>query len=214
MATAYERKIVIIDERPLLGDLLKHALHDSLHDITVHVAYDLGKVYADDSQLILFNFMLREKSPAYVDYTLRKIRRCVGRMPLVVLADEANDDFLEIIERHHLRGWIDVSLGFQVLIAAVHMLLLGETFLLRRAPHKHLTTPAADAHGAEPTEPACQTFTERERDILSLLREGKPNKVIAEELHISQSTAKVHLRNMMRKLHVHNRTQVALLSPQ
>ena len=53
-------------------------------------------------------------------------------------------------------------------------------------------------------------LTSRECDVLRILREGRQNKIIAFELGISESTVKVHLRNIMKKLHVSNRTQVAL----
>ena len=55
------------------------------------------------------------------------------------------------------------------------------------------------------------TLTEREIDVLSLLQKGKQNKVIAYALNISESTTKVHIRNIMRKYRLRNRTEVALL---
>jgi DNA-binding NarL/FixJ family response regulator len=53
-------------------------------------------------------------------------------------------------------------------------------------------------------------FTPRERDVLSHLKLGKPNKLIAYELNISHSTIKVHMHNLMRKFNVQNRTQLVV----
>jgi DNA-binding NarL/FixJ family response regulator len=53
-------------------------------------------------------------------------------------------------------------------------------------------------------------FTPRERALLSQLMAGKPNKLIARELEISEAVVKVHIRRIMRKLRVENRTQAAL----
>ncbi|SES66176.1 helix-turn-helix transcriptional regulator [Oceanicella actignis] len=53
----------------------------------------------------------------------------------------------------------------------------------------------------------------REGQILRRLAAGRPNKEIAAELGISQSTVKVHLRGLFRKLGVRNRTQAALKCP-
>jgi two-component system nitrate/nitrite response regulator NarL len=50
----------------------------------------------------------------------------------------------------------------------------------------------------------------REMKILRLLVDGRPNKVIANLLNISESTAKLYVRNIMRKLNTSNRTQTAL----
>ncbi len=50
----------------------------------------------------------------------------------------------------------------------------------------------------------------REIWILRLLADGQSNKLIASTLHIAESTVKLHLRNILRKLHATNRTQAAL----
>jgi len=47
-------------------------------------------------------------------------------------------------------------------------------------------------------------------DVLRLLHEGKQNKNIAYELGMCESTVKVHVRNLMKKLKARNRTQLAL----
>lgn len=55
----------------------------------------------------------------------------------------------------------------------------------------------------------CTGLTNREREILGLITQGKTNKVIASELFISENTAKTHLSNIYNKLEVENRTQAA-----
>lgn len=58
---------------------------------------------------------------------------------------------------------------------------------------------------------ATALLTERENSVLSLITQGCSNKVIARKLHISDSTVRVHVRSVLKKLGVHNRTQAALL---
>ena len=55
-----------------------------------------------------------------------------------------------------------------------------------------------------------QALTERETDVLSLLANGKANKEIALQLHISETTVKTHVSNILTKLGVPSRTQAAL----
>lgn len=55
-----------------------------------------------------------------------------------------------------------------------------------------------------------ETLTERETEILRLVGQGKANKAIAHQLHISEATVKTHVANMMAKLGVTSRTQAAL----
>jgi DNA-binding CsgD family transcriptional regulator len=54
-------------------------------------------------------------------------------------------------------------------------------------------------------------FTGRQRQVIEALRQGKPNKIIAYELNMCESTVKVHVRTIMKKLKARNRTQVAYL---
>lgn len=53
-------------------------------------------------------------------------------------------------------------------------------------------------------------LTEREDSVLNLIAEGAGNKTIARRLNISDSTVRVHVRSIMKKLGVQNRTQAAL----
>lgn len=56
---------------------------------------------------------------------------------------------------------------------------------------------------------AAHKFSRREAEVIEKLMAGKPNKIIAFELGISEATIKVHMRNIMRKLGATNRTQAA-----
>jgi DNA-binding NarL/FixJ family response regulator len=56
------------------------------------------------------------------------------------------------------------------------------------------------------------SFTPRQLEVLERLNEGKQNKAIAYELGMAESTVKVHIRQIMKKLNARNRTQVVLMS--
>ena len=64
-----------------------------------------------------------------------------------------------------------------------------------------------------PTIESCNLSC-KELGILRLLADGRSNKMIAASLNIAESTAKLHLRNILRKLHATNRTQAALWAAQ
>ena len=57
-------------------------------------------------------------------------------------------------------------------------------------------------------------LSDREKKILNLLASGHSNKVIAATLDIAESTAKLHISGILRKLHATNRTQAALRAVQ
>ena len=64
-------------------------------------------------------------------------------------------------------------------------------------------TPAARAGNGEPA------LTDREREVVRLIAEGLTNREIGEAIFVSESTVKFHVRNVMRKLDVHHRAEVA-----
>ena len=59
-------------------------------------------------------------------------------------------------------------------------------------------------------EPDINSLTPRERDILKLIAQGQPNKMIARKLDITESTVKVHVKNLMKKMKVKSRVEAAV----
>jgi DNA-binding NarL/FixJ family response regulator len=59
---------------------------------------------------------------------------------------------------------------------------------------------------------SADVFTPRQMEVLKGLWQGKPNRAIANELHMRESTVKVHVRHIMHKLHAQNRTQIVSLT--
>jgi DNA-binding NarL/FixJ family response regulator len=115
------------------------------------------------------------------------------------------------------------SISVDIAAAAIRLMMVGGAYLppelacveerdaldIAPAPRLSNSSPAAerpDTSGRSPGRP----LTSREREILKGVRAGGQNKNIAYDLGISESTVKVHLRNMMRKLHASNRTQIAV----
>jgi len=62
----------------------------------------------------------------------------------------------------------------------------------------------------EPASDPAADLTSRELEVLQLIGAGAANKAIAQRLDISERTARTHVSNILRKLGLHSRTQVAL----
>ena len=79
------------------------------------------------------------------------------------------------------------------------------------APRTPSTLPPTDARTPLDNESKPRVrLTEREIQVLRSAAEGKPNKIIAEALRLSQHTIKLHMHHVMAKLGVHNRTEAAI----
>ena len=95
------------------------------------------------------------------------------------------------------------------LVSAIRSVRRGESPLdpdiAKRLILRFQRGPAAPAPKAEH-----EALTERERDVLRLLTQGKSNKEIASDLFIGDRTVKSHLSAIFQKLNVEDRTQAAL----
>ena len=116
--------------------------------------------------------------------------------------------------RQGIRGYIPTTLTSRILIEALRLIQAGGTFIPADALSEALSdrrSTAAETNSAAARLGACR-LTPRQSQVLELLRSGKPNKIIAYELAMRESTVKVHVRQIMRKLHATNRTEAAFLA--
>lgn len=129
--------------------------------------------------------------------------------PIIIVAD--NEDPTHVLDALDAgaKGYVPSSVTFEVAIEALNLVLAGGTYVPASAliASRNMAKDATDAPGYSPHP----LFTERQHAVIEKLREGKPNKIIAYELDMRESTVKVHIRNLMRKLKATNRTQVAYL---
>ena len=87
-----------------------------------------------------------------------------------------------------------------ITLAAIRLVKAGGTFV----PVDLLLAPRTDR-----MPPQQNRLTSRQGAVLNHLQQGKANKIIAYELGMSESTVKVHVRNIMHKMGATNRTQAA-----
>ena len=142
---------------------------------------------------------------------LQDLTHDTGGPPVLVLADtESTDEIFRIMSRG-VKGFIPTSLPYPVIIEAMRLVRAGGTFVPATAFMASCRTPdAPSSHRLSRTE----ALTSRELSVIEALRQGKPNKSIAYELNLCESTVKVHVRRIMKKLNAKNRTQLAVLASQ
>ena len=206
--------IVLIDRRALTRQCLSRWLQDGSHDLRV-VSVSSPADLLDSSrslnnpQMIVFSIGEASVKDPEVLGRINLLRRHLGRIPLVLLSDREDvDDIVEAVE-HGVRGYIPTSLEPSEAAAALQCVAAGGTFV----PVSAVITIAQDRqrgpNGLD--KGSFGSLTPRESEVLARLRQGKPNKIIAHELDISESTVKVFVRRILMKLHASNRTEVACL---
>lgn len=147
-----------------------------------------------------------------------------AQIALVIDAIDMIEAYLkQLVETRIIDGVLPLNLRLDVFMAAVDLLIKGgEHFpsaLLGRltaGPEvssrtvydtRAVVANRADALTARKNE--FSALTTREVQILDLLCKGTQNKIIADRLHLSENTVKVHVRNIYKKMNVRNRTEAA-----
>lgn len=131
---------------------------------------------------------------------------------VVLSASERADDVARAIEAG-ARGYVVKSAQPQVLYHVLPLVLAGEVYV----PPVVLEGDGDGGHTASRdgecgNAAAIERLTPRERDVLGHLVAGLSNKEIAQALDIDEGTVKAHLKALLRKLDVANRTQAAILA--
>jgi DNA-binding NarL/FixJ family response regulator len=133
--------------------------------------------------------------------------------PLAVLSDLDSIDEIAAAFELGVRGYVPTHVPIRQAVAAIRLVGHGATYipscvLSSTMPPKEQESPSQprDDHGH------AIGFSPRQRQILEGLWQGKQNKMIAFDLRMSESTVKVHIRSIMKKLNARNRTQVVLLT--
>lgn len=138
---------------------------------------------------------------------------------LVAISDRDDPDEMLRAFQIGIRGFIPTALEPTVVFQVLTFLMSGGSFfpptvLERFLQHGDITLNGSGqrAGGADAAEvSSAHGLTVRQQEVLELLRHGVSNKVIGRELHMTEATVKVHVRQIMRKLGASNRTQAALI---
>lgn len=125
---------------------------------------------------------------------------------VVLTASEDDADLFEAV-KSGAQGYLSKNLEAHSLFALLDGAMRDEPAMTPALARKVLGEFARDR--AEQSIPPESMLTSREQDVLELLTKGvTSNKELAERLFVSENTVKYHLRNILDKLHLNNRSQV------
>ena len=130
------------------------------------------------------------------------LKAAAASVPVIVMSDNDNLEWVLSVIKSGARGYIPTSLPLNVAVEAVRFILAGGTYVPVNSLNSALGKPL--------TSHAAEIFTDRQKMVVQAVCKGMANKQIAYELGMSEHTVKVHLRHIMRRLNVRNRTEVAM----
>ncbi len=147
---------------------------------------------------------------------IEQVRKEHPSLPVVVLSGSEDADLMRRLLDLGVLGFIPKAYSPDVMLSAVRLVLSGGVYIPPMmlgqvsAAVPAAVTPAMAS--PESIDSLRRILTERQVDVLRLLSQGKPNKLIARDLGISEGTVKIHLAAIYRALNVRNRTEAVVAS--
>lgn len=211
-------KILVVDDHTLIREGLRLVLKDLDGEVIILDARNcqetLNLAEANpDLDLILLDLHL----PGVCGFdALTEMRERHPAIPVVVLSAIDNRETVIGALDCGAMGFIPKSSSTRVILGALQLVLSGGVYLpaevLAHAGHVFPDSagPPQDAPCLGVSSPAELGLTERQVEVLALMVQGKPNKLICRELGVTEGTVKLHVTAILKALNVENRTQAVI----
>ncbi|MEZ5661022.1 MAG: response regulator transcription factor [Burkholderiaceae bacterium] len=205
---------LIVDQQPLVRESLHSVLAKVLPGARTELAIDrqqLGRALAEARglRLAITDLHLDDQHGLGV---LTWIREQRPDLPVVVFTGDDDPGLALRCISAGAVGFIPKTYYQDMIGEAIRQILAGQTYLPRRslAQPRH---DVYDRYGMRPAlapQPGELNLTERQTEVLGLILDGMPNKLICRRLQLAEGTVKVHVSNVLRALGVRNRTQAVI----
>jgi two-component system nitrate/nitrite response regulator NarL len=135
----------------------------------------------------------------------RQIKQHHPQIRIVILT--VSDDVADLLTalQFGAQGYLLKNMEPEHWLAYLHSLILGDVEYPRKMAGTLLQQLRA---GGNVVEPKPEILTRREQEILGYLGRGLTNRELAEKLFIAENTVKNHIKNLLEKLRLHNRSQL------
>ena len=127
---------------------------------------------------------------------------------LLLITQTGSADIAVQMLEHGVRGLLPHSDVLAQALRAIHAVHAGEIWASRAALSQIVQGSIKHTTLVHAHEKSSLSLTERESEVIKLLRGGSSNKEIAALLHISDKTVKTHLQNIFGKMHIHRRQHI------
>jgi DNA-binding NarL/FixJ family response regulator len=218
------RRILIADDYALIRDGFKRMLGYEKDFEVIGEASD-GREAVElcrrlEPDLVLMDVRMPEMDGLEAT---RAIKANQPEVSVLVITTYENADYLVEAIKVGAAGYVLKDASSERLVNSMRRVLAGESplnqelaaqviqRLAREGPQASAPLSAAEGEGGtEAASPLLEDFTSREVEVLGLVVRGKTNQEIASSLSISRATAKVHVRHIIAKLGVSDRTQAVV----
>jgi DNA-binding NarL/FixJ family response regulator len=138
----------------------------------------------------------------------RQVSQRYPQTRIIILSMYANEAYVMQALSNGAYGYVLKDASIDELVRAIHEAIAGRRYL--SPPLSEFAIEAYISKAQATHVDSYDTLTSREREVLQLAAEGQTNTAIADQLSISPRTAEVHRANLMRKLGLHNHSELIL----
>jgi DNA-binding NarL/FixJ family response regulator len=200
--------VAIIDDNRLVRDALASML-DKLPDMRAVASAAAGATFLAETkpQVVLLDVGLSDQDSLEVATAL--MEETPDAKIIVMDLLPAHEDIAEFVNAG-VSGFVLKDATFDEFVETIRAVAGGQKVLPPRMMESLFSQIAKEIEGRgikEPLEDA--RMTRREREVVGHIGEGMSNKEIAKRLNIATHTVKSHVRNVMEKLALHTRLQIA-----
>lgn len=128
---------------------------------------------------------------------------------MLTVSEDAED--LGVALQSGARGYLIKNIDAEYLVRAIQRAAAGESVVAEAMTGKLIAQLQSAGQRTE-IRSELDKLTPRERDILACLARGESNKIIARTLDVADSTVKIHVQNILKKLNLSSRVQAAIFA--
>jgi two-component system, NarL family, response regulator LiaR len=202
--------VVIADDHAIVRQGIRTTIEVDLH-ISVIGEANSGEAAVQLAAELVPDVILLDLVMPGIDgvEATRQIKRVSPHTQVIVLTSYHDDEYIFPALKAGVLSYILKDVSITELIDVIHKAARGESVLHPRVASRVVQ----ELRGARQEVPNLFTeLTERELEVLRLIADGFTNAAIAEKLVISEKTVKVHVSNILSKLHMLDRTQAAVFA--
>jgi DNA-binding NarL/FixJ family response regulator len=204
-------KVLVVDHHEIWRIGVSKILHEQpgieVIEPCSNINECLEKAARFDPDVVLLDTELRE--PSYVE-VIQHIRESSSKAKVLMVTHSEREEDVYYAVKAGAKGYVSKKVAIEDLVKAIFLVANGGVVLSPVIATQVLEEFAESFPGRQRTrQRGGLGLTGREKEVLALVAQGTNNRTIASSLCITENTVKVHLRNIMEKLQVHNRLQAA-----
>jgi len=202
-------RVLLADDHSIVRRGLRSLLEEAAHSVVAEAADGLEALQlAEEHQpdLVILDIGMPKLNGIEVAVRMQKLTRPPG---VIILSMHADESYIIRALTAGARAYLLKSATDEDLLPAVRAVASGKPFF-SPAVTAVLVDDYVRRLQARGLTDSFDLLTDREKEVLQLLAEGRSNKEVATQLNVGLSTIETHRANLMQKLNLHNTAEIVL----